>query len=75
MPSEKRSQSEGRFIAVRSGQFLDPAIIEPDAPLTVVGEVKGAVTKPLDEHAYQYPVLEIINQLERIAKPGANSGI
>jgi outer membrane lipoprotein len=59
MPSEKRSQSEGRFIAVRSGEFLDPAVIEPDSPLTVVGEVKGAVTKPLDEHAYQYPVLEI----------------
>ena len=59
MPSEKRSQSEGRFIAVRSGEFLDPAVIEPDSPLTVVGEVKGSVTKPLDEHAYQYPVLEI----------------
>ena len=59
MPSEQRTQSEGRFIAVRSGEFLDPAIIEPDSPLTVVGEVKGAVTKPLDEGEYQYPVLEI----------------
>lgn len=59
MPSEQRSQSEGRFIAVRSGEFLDPAVIEPDSPLTVVGEVKGAVTRPLDESEYQYPLLEI----------------
>ena len=77
MPSEQRSQSEGRFIAVRTGEFLDPAIIEQDSPLTVVGEVKGAVTRPLDEGEYQYPVLEIkhFSQLERIAKPGASSRI
>ena len=59
MLSEQRSQSEGRFIAVRSGEFLDPAVIEPGAPVTVVGEVKGSVTKPLEESEYQYPVLEI----------------
>jgi|KBSSwiStaDraftv2_1062776.scaffolds.fasta_scaffold00706_28 outer membrane lipoprotein len=58
-PSEIRSQSEGRFIAVRSGEFLDPAVIERDSPLTVIGEVKGAMVKPLDEGEYQYPVLEI----------------
>ena len=27
--------------------------------MTVVGEVKGATTKPLDEGEYQYPVLDI----------------
>jgi outer membrane lipoprotein len=59
MPSEQRSESEGRFIAVRSGEFLDPAVIEPNSPVTIVGEVKGAVTKLLDESEYQYPVLEI----------------
>jgi outer membrane lipoprotein len=59
VPSDQRSQSEGRFIAVRSGEFLDPAVIESDSPLTVVGEVMGAVVKPLDEGEYQYPVLEI----------------
>ena len=59
MPSAQRTQSEGRFIAVRSGEFLDPAVMERDAPLTIVGEVKGAVTKPLDGGEYQYPVLEI----------------
>ena len=47
------------LLAVRSEEFLDPAVIEPDSPLTVLGEVKGAVVKPLDEGEYQYPVLEI----------------
>jgi outer membrane lipoprotein len=59
MPSDQHIQSEGRFIAVQSESFLDPAIIERGFPLTVVGEVKGAVTKQLDESEYQYPVLEI----------------
>jgi outer membrane lipoprotein len=58
-PSDRRSQSEGRFIAVKSGEFLDPAVIEKGSPLTVVGEVKGATTKKLDEGEYIYPVIEI----------------
>lgn len=82
MPSDQRSQSEGRFIAVRSGEFLDPAVIEPDSPLTVVGEVKGAVVKPLDEGEYQYPVLEIkhlinwktLQSRERTAGYGGGDG-
>ena len=82
MPSEQRSQSEGRFIAVRTGEFLDPAIIEQDSPLTVVGEVKGAVTRPLDEGEYQYPVLEIkhlvnwkeLQSRERAAGSGGGYG-
>ena len=82
MPSDQRSQSEGRFIAVRSGEFLDPAVIERDSPLTVVGEVKGAVVKPLDESEYQYPVLEIkhlvnwktLQSRERIAAYGGGYG-
>ena len=41
------------------GRILDPAVIEKDSPVTVVGEVKGATTKPLDEGEYQYPVLDI----------------
>lgn len=63
-PSDQRTQSEGRFIAVRSGAFLDPAVIERGSPLTVIGEVKGAVTKPLDEGEYQYPVLEIMQLVD-----------
>lgn len=58
-PSDRRSQSEGRFIAIKSGGFLDPAVIERGSPLTVVGEVTGTMTKPLDDGEYVYPVLEI----------------
>ena len=58
-PSDQRTRSEGRFLAVHSKEFLDPAIIERDSPLTVVGEVKGTTTKPLDEGLYDYPVLDV----------------
>jgi outer membrane lipoprotein len=58
-PSERKARSEGRFLAVQSNGFLDPAVIEKDAPLTVVGEVKGMTTKRLDEGEYQYPVLAV----------------
>jgi outer membrane lipoprotein len=58
-PSDRKSRSEGRFLAVQSNGFLDPAVIEKDSPVTVIGEVKGARTKALDEGEYQYPVLDV----------------
>lgn len=58
-PSDRKARSQGRFLAVQSNGFLDPAVIEKDAPLTVVGEVKGVTTKALDEGEYQYPVLDV----------------
>lgn len=58
-PSDRKTKSEGRFIAVQSNGFLDPAVIEKDSPLTVVGEVKGVKTKALDEGEYRYPVLDV----------------
>lgn len=58
-PSDRRSQSEGRFLAVKTGEFFDPAVIEKGTPLTVLGEVKGTMTKPLDDGDYLYPVIEI----------------
>jgi outer membrane lipoprotein len=58
-PSDRKAKSEGRFLAVQSNGFLDPAVIEKDAPLTVVGEVKGVRTKALDEGEYHYPVLDV----------------
>jgi outer membrane lipoprotein len=58
-PSDRKSKSEGRFLAVQSNGFLDPAIVSKDTPVTVVGEVKGAINKPLDDGEYQYPVLDI----------------
>ena len=58
IPSDDRSRSEGRFLAVVS-QFLDPATIEPGTPVMVVGEIKGAITQPLDDSEYTYPVIEV----------------
>jgi outer membrane lipoprotein len=58
-PSDRKARSQGRFLAVESDGFLDPAVIEKDTPLTVVGEVKGVTTKALDEGEYQYPVLDV----------------
>lgn len=58
LPPSDRTRSEGRFLAVEP-TFLDPATIETGTPVTVVGEVKGAVTRSLDESEYTYPVIEI----------------
>jgi len=59
LPADRKAQSQGRFVAVQSHAFLDPAVIEKDAPLTVVGEVQGSTTKQIDDGEYRYPVLEI----------------
>jgi outer membrane lipoprotein len=58
-PSDRKARSQGRFLAIESDGFLDPAVIEKDTPLTVVGEVKGVATRKLDEGEYQYPVLDV----------------
>ena len=63
LPSDDRSRSEGRFLAVEK-KFLDPATIEPGTPVTVVGEVKGGVTQSLDESEYTYPVIEITRLID-----------
>jgi outer membrane lipoprotein len=56
-PANDRTQSQGRFIAMHR-DFLDPATVPPGTRLTVSGEVAGAMTLPLDETEYTYPVIE-----------------
>ncbi|HKN87905.1 MAG TPA: Slp family lipoprotein [Nitrospiraceae bacterium] len=63
LPSDDRTRSEGRFLAVEN-KFLDPATIESGTPVTVVGEVKGGVTRSLDESEYTYPVIEITRLID-----------
>jgi len=63
LPSNDRTRSEGRFLAVEN-KFLDPATIESGKPVTVVGEVKGGVTRSLDESEYTYPVIEITRLID-----------
>jgi outer membrane lipoprotein len=58
IPVTDRTASEGRFLAVKK-EFLDPATLPHGTRVTIVGEVTGAATLPLDETEYTYPVLEI----------------
>ena len=56
--TEDRLQSQGRFLATRV-DFLDPASLPENTPITVIGTVTGETTRQLDESDYTYPVLEI----------------
>src|SRR5881409_2539370 len=57
-PESDRTVSEGRFVALQKG-FLDPATLPEGTRVTLVGEVTGVMTLPLDETEYAYPTLEI----------------
>jgi len=57
-PEADRTASEGRFLAMQQ-DFLDPATLPEGTRVTIVGEVTGATTLPLDEVEYIYPTLEI----------------
>ena len=46
----------GRFLARVAG-FLDPAIYSEGRQFTVTGVVDGAVSRPIGEYPYQYPVV------------------
>ncbi len=56
-PAVDLTQSQGRFVAMQR-EFLDPATIPPGTRVTVIGEVSGTITLPLDETEYTYPVIE-----------------
>jgi outer membrane lipoprotein len=57
-PVADRVTSQGRFLAYQD-ELLDPATLPPGTRVTLVGEVMGASTQPLDEIDYVYPVLKI----------------
>lgn len=52
------TDSRGRFLAPQK-DFLDPATIPIGTRVTVVGEVSGSATLPIDETEYVYPTLDI----------------
>lgn len=57
-PASDRTASEGRFVGIQKS-FLDPATLPAGTRVTLVGEVTGVTTLPLDETEYAYPTLEI----------------
>jgi outer membrane lipoprotein len=57
-PVERRSQSQGRFLALDRASG-DPASFPAGTRVTVVGAVTGEETRPLDESSYRYPTVEI----------------
>jgi outer membrane lipoprotein len=57
-PAERRSESQGRFLAL--DRFAeDPAAFPPGTRVTLVGEVKGEEVRRLDESTYRYPTVEV----------------
>jgi len=69
----ERFRSEGRFLAVREA-FLDPASVPPGTPITVIGVVRGSITRPLDESEYTYPILEIKHLIDWSAVASRRAG-
>src|SRR5713101_8675449 len=51
-------QSKGRFLAYQEG-FLDPATLPAGTAVSMIAEITGAKTLPLDEAEYTYPTLKI----------------
>ncbi len=52
------AQSKGRFLAYQEG-FLDPATLPAGTAVSMIAEVTGAKTLPLDEVEYTYPTMKI----------------
>ncbi|MCE9536034.1 MAG: Slp family lipoprotein [Nitrospirae bacterium] len=57
-PTGRLTDSQGRFLAFHK-EFLDPATIPMGTRMTVVGEVTGSVSLPVDEVDYVYLTLDI----------------
>ena len=57
-PVPDRMTSQGRFLGVQQG-FLDPATLPVGTRVTVIGEVTGTTTLPIDDVQYVYPTLAI----------------
>lgn len=57
-PTERRSDSAGRFLAFNRGS-LDPAAFPGGTRVTIIGTVTGESTQRLDESDYRYPTVDV----------------
>lgn len=58
LPEEASHSSGGRFLATTS-RFLDPIVYKMGRRVTVVGQVQGKKTLPIDKIEYTYPIIAI----------------
>jgi outer membrane lipoprotein len=60
VPEEGQETSKGRFVAMDTGKnVVDPAVLDDNKLITVVGEVVGATTIRVDEVEMQVPQLTV----------------
>jgi outer membrane lipoprotein len=53
------TRSQGRFLAIQK-DFLDPAKVPPGSNISLIGEVVGNTTRPVEQgNTYTYPTFEI----------------
>jgi len=52
------AQSIGRFLAYQEG-FLDPATLPAGTAVSMIAEITGAKTLPLDDVEYAYPTMKV----------------
>jgi outer membrane lipoprotein len=57
-PTANLTASKGRFLAYYT-EFLDPATLPAGTSVSIIGEVLGVKTQPLDEVEYTYPTVKI----------------
>ena len=57
-PVDRRTESQGRFLALSRGEG-DPASFPPGTKVTLVGAVTGDETRRLDESTYRYPTVDV----------------
>jgi outer membrane lipoprotein len=57
-PVPDRTTSQGRFLALQKA-FLDPATVPVGTRVTIIGEMTGTTTLPIDDVQYTYPTLAL----------------
>lgn len=59
-PVDAPTASRGRFMAIDANHAMkNPAALQKDTLVTVIGEVRGRVKATLDEAPYEYPTVVI----------------
>src|SRR4029453_4120272 len=58
-PIAELTQSKGRFLAFQT-ESLDPATVPPGTLVSLVGQVTGSKTLPVDEESYTYPTIKVV---------------